>query len=52
MDEDRAWYVFGFYRHLVSEQERLAFAHLVGTMKAVGGDDVTAQQKAKGHARS
>jgi len=50
MDTDRARYVFNFYRQLMSEQERLAYAHLVGTLKAVGGDDVAAQQKAKGYA--
>jgi hypothetical protein len=41
-------YVFQYYSHLMTEHERLAYRHLVGTMKAtLGRSDVDAQKEAK-----
>jgi hypothetical protein len=44
----QVWYVFTFYRHLMSERERLAYSHLVGTMKlSHGRSDAKAQEEAR-----
>ena len=46
---DEAKYVFGYYYHLMTEQERKTYRHLVGTAKAARGrTDVEAQEEAKG----
>lgn len=48
MDNDRAWYVFRYYSHLMNEQERAANRHLTGTIKATHGrSDVGAQTEAR-----
>src|SRR5580693_6769108 len=55
MDTDKASYVFRYYAHLMNEQERAAFRHLTGTIKATHGrSDATAQMDARrgpGHLR-
>jgi hypothetical protein len=52
MDTDRAWYAFCFYSHLMTKQERLAYAHLVGTIKATGGrSDADAQEEVRSTSR-
>ena len=49
MKTDEVGYVFRYYSHLMTEHERLAYRHLVGTMKAtLGRSDVEAQEEAKG----
>lgn len=46
---DEANYVFRYFSHLMTEHERLAYRHLVGTIKATRGrSDVEAQEEAKG----
>jgi hypothetical protein len=46
---DEARYVFGYYGHLMTEQERKTYRHLAGTAKATyGRGDVEAQEEAKG----
>lgn len=48
MENDKAWYVFRYYSHLLNEKERLAERHLTATIKATHGhDDPAAQEKAK-----
>ena len=46
---DEVNYVFRYFSHLMTEHERLAYRHLVGTIKATRGrSDVEAQEEAKG----
>jgi hypothetical protein len=48
MDKHEAVYVFQHYGHLMTLQERQAYRHLAGTIKATHGrDDVAAQEDAK-----
>ena len=48
MQIDTANYVFRYFSHLMTEHERLAYRHLVGTIKATRGrSDVGAQEEAK-----
>jgi|SRR6267154_3152756 len=48
MDNDKAWYVFRYYSHLMNEQERAANRHLTGTIKATHGrSDAGAQTEAR-----
>lgn len=48
MDTDQAAYVFRYYGHLMNEQERMAYRHLTGTLKATHGrSDVAAQAEAR-----
>ncbi len=47
MDAEKAWYVFRYYAHLMSQQERAANRHLTGTIKATHGrSDAEAQKEA------
>jgi hypothetical protein len=48
MDINEAKYVFAYYSHLMTEQERWAYRHLAGTMKATRRSDAAAQAEAKG----
>jgi hypothetical protein len=48
MDTNEAKYVFAYYGHLMTEQERRAYRHLAGTMKAIRRRDAAAQAEAKG----
>jgi hypothetical protein len=46
MDSQLASYVIGYYSHFMSEQEQLAYRHLLATMKASKGrSDATAQKE-------
>jgi len=46
---DEVNYVFRYFSHLMTEHERLAYRHLVGTVKATRGrSDAEAQEEAKG----
>jgi hypothetical protein len=47
MDINEAKYVFAYYGHLMTEQERRANRHLAGTMKATRRSDAAAQAEAK-----
>jgi hypothetical protein len=48
MDKGKAWYVFRYYGHLMTAQERQAYGHLVGTAKAMHGrSDWAAQTEAR-----
>lgn len=48
MDTGKACYVFRYYGHLMSPQERLAYGHLVSTAKAMHGrSDWAAQTEAR-----
>lgn len=48
VSEYEAVYVFCYYGQLMTEQERLAYRHFAGTIKATHGrDDVAAQEEAK-----
>ena len=48
MDTGKAWYVFRYYGHLMTAEERLAYGHLVGTVKAMRGrSDWAAQTEAR-----
>ncbi len=48
MDLNELKYVFVYYGHLMTEQERRAYRHFHGTMKATGRSDAAAQAEAKG----
>jgi hypothetical protein len=37
MAAEKSWYVFRYFDHLMTEQERFAYRHLVGTAKATHG---------------
>ena len=46
METDKAIYVFKHYGHLMTERERMANRHLIGTAKATSGrSDVAAQRE-------
>ena len=48
MDTAKVRYVFRYYSHLMTECERMAYRHLVGTAKASRGrTDVDAQAEAR-----
>jgi len=48
MTTEKAWYVFTYFGHLMTKQERLAYRHLVGTAKAMRGrTDAASQAEAK-----
>ena len=51
MDLDKAFYIFRYHRHFMTRQERLAHGHLVGTIKATGRSDATAQLEARNGSR-
>ncbi len=48
MATDKSWYVFRYFGHLMTEQERFAYGHLVGTAKAMHGrTDAASQAEAR-----
>ena len=48
MATEKAWYVFTYFGHLMTKQERLAYGHLVGTAKAMRGrTDAGSQAEAR-----
>jgi hypothetical protein len=47
MDPGKAVYIIRYYGHFRTMQERLAHRHLVGTIKATGRSDATAQLEAR-----
>ena len=52
MATDKSWYVFTYFGHLMTPQERLAYSHLVGTAKAMNGrTDAASQAEAIQRAR-
>lgn len=52
MANDKAWYVFRYYGHLMTERERIAHRHLAGTAKATHGrTDAASQAEARESAR-
>ena len=52
MATEISWYVFGYFDHLMTQQERFAYRHLVGTAKAMHGrTDAASQAEARESAR-
>jgi hypothetical protein len=50
MNPDLVSYVMSYYRHFMNHEEKGAYSHLAGTMKAtMGRSDVIAQQEARSH---
>jgi hypothetical protein len=47
MATDKSWYVFTYFGHLMTEQERRAYTHLVGAFKATGCTDAASQAEAR-----
>ena len=48
MATQKSWYVFRYFGHLMTEQERFAYRHLVGTAKAMHGrTDADSQAEAR-----
>jgi hypothetical protein len=48
MDTAKVTYVFGYYGHLMTECERMAYQHLIATGKATHGrTDVAAQAEVR-----
>jgi len=37
MATEKSWYVFTYFGHLMTKQERLPYSHLVGTANAMHG---------------
>ena len=50
MNTNLVGYVMSYYRHFMNQEEKRAYSHLTGTMKAtLGRSDVGAQEETRNH---